>query len=464
MPFRDDVVGARARDRPRPGLRLRPDPPGIALHHGCALGRRRVGPDAADAGDRALDGAARSACRTRPALIADRDTNLRLGTAYLKLVLDDFGGSQALAAAAYNAGPGRPRKWREGPVARAGGLGREHPVPRDARLRQEGADATRRYYAALLGGSATHAWRSKARLGPPDRTPAADRTRPTAGAPSSARTALRRRRRHLASPMSTPRARRHRLRRPQRSAKSSSSAPAAPTAASRVPTRRPARGARTCSCCRRSRSSPADVHDDDALARLRARHATPSSTSSASCTAAKPSSSASTSQLAAPPRAGLHAPPACTASSTSARSAPTSDAPSRYLRSKAARRGGARGDGARPDGAAPFGRLRRGRSLPEPCSRACRRRFRCCRWPAPRARFQPVWVEDVAAAIVRCLDDRTTIGETIECAGPSVVHARGAGAHRRTLRRPRAPGPRHCRTRLGAPAGDGASKRCRASR
>jgi soluble lytic murein transglycosylase len=46
--------------------------------------------------------------------ITDRDVNLRLGTSYLKLVLDDFGGSQALAAAAYNAGPGRPRKWREG--------------------------------------------------------------------------------------------------------------------------------------------------------------------------------------------------------------------------------------------------------------------------------------------------------------------------------------------------------------
>jgi uncharacterized protein YbjT (DUF2867 family) len=41
--------------------------------------------------------------------------NLRLGTTYLKLVLDDFGGSSALAAAAYNAGPGRPRRWREGP-------------------------------------------------------------------------------------------------------------------------------------------------------------------------------------------------------------------------------------------------------------------------------------------------------------------------------------------------------------
>lgn len=50
-----------------------------------------------------------------PDLITDRDTNLRIGTSYLKLVLDDFGGSQAMAAAAYNAGPGRPRRWREGP-------------------------------------------------------------------------------------------------------------------------------------------------------------------------------------------------------------------------------------------------------------------------------------------------------------------------------------------------------------
>jgi len=36
------------------------------------------------------------------------------------------------------------------------------------------------------------------------------------------------------------------------------------------------------------------------------------------------------------------------------------------------------------------------------------------------ARFQPVWVDDVALAIVRCLDDRTTIGETLECCGPEV--------------------------------------------
>ena len=48
--------------------------------------------------------------------INDRDTNITIGTNYLKLALDDFDGSMALAAAAYNAGPGRPRNWRNGPV------------------------------------------------------------------------------------------------------------------------------------------------------------------------------------------------------------------------------------------------------------------------------------------------------------------------------------------------------------
>ncbi|MDO8279217.1 MAG: lytic transglycosylase domain-containing protein, partial [Burkholderiaceae bacterium] len=51
--------------------------------------------------------------------ITDRDTNIAIGTAYLKLVLDDFAGSLPLAAAAYNAGPGRPRNWRNGPVLEA---------------------------------------------------------------------------------------------------------------------------------------------------------------------------------------------------------------------------------------------------------------------------------------------------------------------------------------------------------
>ncbi len=47
-----------------------------------------------------------------PAKLTDRDTNIAIGTGYLKLVLDTFQGSMPLAAAAYNAGPSRARTWR----------------------------------------------------------------------------------------------------------------------------------------------------------------------------------------------------------------------------------------------------------------------------------------------------------------------------------------------------------------
>jgi NADH dehydrogenase len=38
-----------------------------------------------------------------------------------------------------------------------------------------------------------------------------------------------------------------------------------------------------------------------------------------------------------------------------------------------------------------------------------------------QARFQPVWVGDVAAALARCLHDPHTVHQTIECAGPEVL-------------------------------------------
>jgi soluble lytic murein transglycosylase len=44
-------------------------------------------------------------------LVSDPDYNARLGTAYLGQMLDNYGGSYVLAAAAYNAGPGRVRQW-----------------------------------------------------------------------------------------------------------------------------------------------------------------------------------------------------------------------------------------------------------------------------------------------------------------------------------------------------------------
>jgi peptidoglycan lytic transglycosylase len=44
-------------------------------------------------------------------LTADGTYNVLLGRAYLETLLDDFGGSYALAIASYNAGPGRVRQW-----------------------------------------------------------------------------------------------------------------------------------------------------------------------------------------------------------------------------------------------------------------------------------------------------------------------------------------------------------------
>jgi len=48
--------------------------------------------------------------------LQQRQTNIAIGTNYLKMVLDNFEGSMPMAAAAYNAGPSRPRRWRNGPV------------------------------------------------------------------------------------------------------------------------------------------------------------------------------------------------------------------------------------------------------------------------------------------------------------------------------------------------------------
>ena len=47
-----------------------------------------------------------------PARVSDVDTNVTLGARYLKYVLDDLG-HPVLASAAYNAGPGRARRWRD---------------------------------------------------------------------------------------------------------------------------------------------------------------------------------------------------------------------------------------------------------------------------------------------------------------------------------------------------------------
>src|SRR5690606_5208060 len=108
MPFRNDLV-ARAREI---GL----DPAYVyglirqesrfitdARSHAGASGLMQVMPATARWTARKIG------LKYSPSMLSDPETNLKLGTGYLKLVLDDFEGSQAMAAAAYNAGPGRPR-------------------------------------------------------------------------------------------------------------------------------------------------------------------------------------------------------------------------------------------------------------------------------------------------------------------------------------------------------------------
>ncbi len=86
-----------------------------------------------------------------PGQIADRDTNITIGTAYLKLALDDFAGSMAMAAAAYNAGPGRPRSWRNGPVLDAAIWAENLPFA-ETRDYVKKVLANTTNYAALLTG------------------------------------------------------------------------------------------------------------------------------------------------------------------------------------------------------------------------------------------------------------------------------------------------------------------------
>ena len=84
-------------------------------------------------------------------MLSDRDTNLMLGTNYLKLVLDDLGGSQTLGAAAYNAGPNRLRRWRDGPSMEAAVWAENIPFP-ETRDYVKKVLSNALYYTARLTG------------------------------------------------------------------------------------------------------------------------------------------------------------------------------------------------------------------------------------------------------------------------------------------------------------------------
>jgi soluble lytic murein transglycosylase len=99
-----------------------------------------------------------------PQMINDREVNLQLGTFYLKRVLDDFDGSLAMATAAYNAGPGRPRRWREGGATMEPAAWAETIPFNETRDYVKKVISNSVYYAAMLGQPLPTL---KARLGKP---------------------------------------------------------------------------------------------------------------------------------------------------------------------------------------------------------------------------------------------------------------------------------------------------------
>ena len=91
----------------------------------------------------------------------DHEVNVAIGTGYLKLVLDDFGGSMPMAAAAYNAGPSRPRNWRNGPVLEAAIWAENIPFQETRDYVKKVLSNTTNYAAVLTGQTQS----LKARLG-----------------------------------------------------------------------------------------------------------------------------------------------------------------------------------------------------------------------------------------------------------------------------------------------------------
>jgi len=79
------------------------------------------------------------------------EVNARLGTSYLRQVLDRFSANYALAAAAYNAGPNRAERWKNG-LPMEGAIYVESIPFTETRNYVKKVLANSVYYAALAGG------------------------------------------------------------------------------------------------------------------------------------------------------------------------------------------------------------------------------------------------------------------------------------------------------------------------
>jgi soluble lytic murein transglycosylase len=114
----------------------------------------------------------------KPGDINDRDTNIAIGTGYLKLVLDDFGGSLPMAAAAYNAGPSRPRSWRgqDGAPVMEAAIWAENVPFAETRDYVKKVLANTTTYAAIISGKSQSLKARLGAIGPRDLTAAAPNT------------------------------------------------------------------------------------------------------------------------------------------------------------------------------------------------------------------------------------------------------------------------------------------------
>jgi soluble lytic murein transglycosylase len=101
------------------------------------------------------------------AQLDDRDTNLRIGAGYLKLVLDEFHGSMPLAAAAYNAGPSRARSWRNSGSALEGAIWAENVPFSETRDYVKKVLSNTIDYAAILSGRSQSLKARLGTIGPP---------------------------------------------------------------------------------------------------------------------------------------------------------------------------------------------------------------------------------------------------------------------------------------------------------
>ncbi len=79
------------------------------------------------------------------------ETNIMLGTTYLNMILNDLDGSQILASAGYNAGPGRAKAWRDSlPSTREGAIFIETIPLSETRDYVKNVLSNATYYSALF--------------------------------------------------------------------------------------------------------------------------------------------------------------------------------------------------------------------------------------------------------------------------------------------------------------------------